>query len=92
MIAASFEPEERFILYFDETGYVKVKNGVAPIGDDPNDLLKQDFGIDSLMNKEGQKVYEEYLQLKTKIRNEADDTKKEALIKEKIELAEKYNF
>ena len=92
MIAASFEPEERFILYFDETGYVKVKNGVAPVGDDPNDLLKKDFGLDNLMNEKGRAVYQEYLKLKTKIRNAKDETQKETLIKERLALEEKYNF
>ena len=43
-IAASFEPEERFILYFDDN-QVKVRRGNSPIGDDPNDILANDFGI-----------------------------------------------
>ena len=62
-IAAAFEPEERFILYFDEDGKVAVRRGESPIGDDPNDMLKNDFGI-NYYNKYGKAAYKEYLKLK----------------------------
>lgn len=90
-IAASFEPEERFILYFDDDGNVKVKNGISPIGDDPNDILKNDFNIDYI-NDFGKKAFEKYLELKNKINLEEDRGKKEDLISKYEELGDKYNF
>lgn len=91
-VAASFEPEERFILYFDEKGKVQVKNGVSPIGDDPNDILKNDFGIESLMNSFGVNEYKRYLDLKQKMASEKDDKKKKELLKEVVSLGDKYMF
>jgi hypothetical protein len=91
-IAASFEPEERFILYFDEKGKVQVRNGVAPIGDDPNDILKNDFGLDNLMNDSGIKAYKDYLDLKQKMASEKSPEKKKQLLKEVVSLGDKYQF
>lgn len=90
-IAASFEPEERFILYFNEDGKVEVRNGSSPIGDDPNDILSNDFGI-NYINKYGQKAYDEYKELKKKIYFEKDNTKKREYSERLEELGEKYNF
>lgn len=90
-IAASFEPEERFILYFDENGNVKVRRGSSPIGDDPNDILANDFGI-NYINKYGQKAFEEYKNLKQKIYFEKNEKEKEEISKKLEELGEKYNF
>ena len=90
-IAASFEPEERFILYFDESGDVKVKRGSSPIGDDPNDILANDFGI-NYINKYGQQAFDEYKNLKQKIYFEKNESKKEEISKKLEELGEKYNF
>ncbi len=39
IIAAQFEACERFILEFEDTGFVTARKGIAPEGDDPNDLL-----------------------------------------------------
>ncbi|NRS89631.1 putative ATP-dependent endonuclease of OLD family [Flavobacterium sp. 7E] len=90
-IAASFEPEERFILYFDEEGKVAVRRGESPIGDDPNDMLHKDFGI-NYINKYGQQKHQEYIDLKQKIYFEEDEQKKK-IIAEKLEkLGEEYNF
>ena len=91
-IAASFEPEERFILYFDEKGKVQVRNGVSPIGDDPNDILKNDFGLDNLMNESGIEAYKKYLNLKQKMASEKDEKKKKELLKEVVSLGDKYMF
>ena len=91
-IAASFEQEERFILYFDEKGKVQVKNGVSPIGDDPNDILKNDFGLKSLMNDSGIKAYKNYLDLKQQMASEKDEKKKKELLKKVVSLGDKYMF
>ncbi len=90
-IAASFEPEERFILYFDEEGKVAVKRGSSPIGDDPNDMLENDFSI-NYINKFGQKKHKEYLELKQQIFFEKDENKKKKIAEKLEKLGEEYNF
>lgn len=90
-IAAAFEPEERFILYFDEKGKVAVRRGESPIGDDPNDMLSNDFNVD-YYNESGKKAYKEYRDLKTKAISEKDAKKKNELILEITKIGDKYNF
>lgn len=92
IIAASFEPYERFILNFNEAGEVQVRRGVAPVGDDPNDVLRQDFGISPLMQDKGLEEYQRYLDLATEIRNETDKKRKMQLISERAKLGNLYNF
>jgi len=91
-IAASFEPEERFILYFDEEGKVKFRNGVSPIGDDPNDILKSDFQLEYLMNKDGRNAYEKYIKLKKALAEETDKQKKDKILDELMEIGTAYKF
>lgn len=91
-IAAAFEPEERFILYFDENGKVQVRNGVSPIGDDPNDILRNDFELEFLMNQHGINAYKKYLNLKQQMSEEQDVNKKKKLLKEVVELGDNYKF
>lgn len=90
-IAASFEPDERFILYFDKEGKVAVRRGSSPIGDDPNDMLENDFGI-NYINKYGQEKYNEYIELKQQIYFEKDETKKKQISEKLEKLGEEYNF
>ena len=90
-IAAAFEPEERFILYFDQKGKVAVRRGESPIGDDPNDILRNDFNVD-YYNDFGKKAYKEYLDLKRKVSQETEAEKKKELIVELAGLGDKYNF
>lgn len=90
-IAAAFEPEERFILYFDSNGKVAVRKGESPIGDDPNDLLKNDFCVD-YYNEFGKKAYKEYLDLRRKVTQESEPGKKKELLIELTELGDRYNF
>jgi ABC-type polar amino acid transport system ATPase subunit len=90
-IAASFEPEERFILSFDEEGKVVVRKGNSPIGDDPNDMLKNDFGV-NYYNKHGENAYKKYLDLKQAVASEKDPKKKKELLLETVKLGDAYNF
>ncbi len=90
-IAASFEADERFILYFDEEGKVAVRRGRSPIGDDPNDMLYNDFGI-NYINKFGQAKYNEYLDLKQKIFFEKDENIKKEYAEKLEKIGEEYNF
>ena len=91
-IAAAFEPDERFILYFDSEGNVKVKRGSSPIGDDPNDILYKDFGLETLLNKTGQEIYDDYLKKKQEVLFEENPEKKENLQKEIEKIGDKYDF
>lgn len=90
-IAASFEPDERFILYFDEDGKVAVRRGSSPIGDDPNDILYNDFGIDYI-NKYGKKAYNEYLEKRRQLLFEKNEEVKQKLQDEIESIGDKYNF
>lgn len=90
-IAASFEADERFILYFDEEGKVAVRRGSSPIGDDPNDMLYNDFGIDYI-NKYGKKVYNEYLEKRRQLLFEENEDVKQKLQNEIESIGDKYNF
>ena len=90
-IAASFEPEERFILYFDNEGKVAVRQGNSPIGDDPNDMLKNDFGVD-YYNQFGKDAYKKYLKLKENLAKEKNPDKKKELLLETVKLGDTYNF
>jgi predicted ATP-dependent endonuclease of OLD family len=90
-IAASFEPDERFILYFDEEGKVAVRRGTSPIGDDPNDMLKNDFRV-NYYNKYGEEAYQKYIKLKQEVANETDPKRKKELLLETVKLGDTYNF
>jgi hypothetical protein len=90
-IAASFEPEERFILSFNEEGKVVVRRGISPIGDDPNDMLRNDFGV-NYINKHGEDAYKKYIDLKQLVANETNPNKKKELLLETVKLGDTYNF
>jgi predicted ATP-dependent endonuclease of OLD family len=90
-IAASFEPEERYILYFDKEGKVAARRGSSPIGEDPNDMLKNDFGV-NYYNKYGKEAYKKYLKLKEDLATEKNPTKKKELLLETVKLGDTYNF
>lgn len=92
IIAAQFEPCERIILKFDEQGNITHHKGIAPEGDDPNDILRKDFGMSPLMPKKGVQMYEKYLGLLTDLEQEQDQKKKMDIAKEVLDLAGLYNF
>ncbi|SEO53119.1 AAA ATPase domain-containing protein [Flavobacterium sp. CF108] len=90
-IAASFEPEERFILYFDKEGKVAVRRGTSPIGDDPNDILFNDFGV-NYYNEDVQGKFKEYIELLDKVKSEDNKELKKKYILEASKLGNQYNF
>ncbi|GAB4048797.1 AAA family ATPase [Spirosoma litoris] len=92
IIASAFEPCERFILYFNENGEVNFHNGVAPEGDDPNDILSEDFGMEELMLQPGLDAYERYRNLFVEIKNEKDPVRQKELIVEQARLGDQYKF
>ncbi len=91
IIAAQFEPYERFHLDFDDRGYVTATRGVSPIGDDPNDLLYRDFQVRSIYGKKGLEKWERFRELRQLIRATDDPAAKEALMSEYTEIANAYN-
>jgi energy-coupling factor transporter ATP-binding protein EcfA2 len=92
IVAAQFEPYERFHLDFDDRGYVTATRGVSPIGDDPNDLLFHDFQVRSIYGKKGLEKWERFRELRQLIRATDDPAAKEALMSEYTEIANAYNF
>jgi energy-coupling factor transporter ATP-binding protein EcfA2 len=92
IIAAQFEPYERFHLDFDDRGYVTATRGVSPIGDDPNDVLYRDFQVRSIYGKKGLEKWERFRELRQLIRTTDDPTVKETLMSEYTEIANAYNF
>jgi predicted ATPase len=92
LFAAQFEPYERIILNWNEDGSVSASKGISPIGDDPNDLLTEDFGLINLMSAEGQKMWEKYIELKKKLIRSKDMSEKEQLVEEINQIATLYKF
>ncbi len=92
IIAAQFQPYERIILDWDAPGSVIARKGVAPIGDDPNDILKKDFNVANLMGIEGLVAWEDYLRAKRKLRETTDEQEKDKLNRKISELGRAYNF
>jgi len=67
IIAAQFKPSERIRLQFEDDGSVTWRRGISPEGDDPNDLLLNDFAVRSLYGKAGIKQWRRFLQLRREI-------------------------
>ena len=84
IIAAQFKPFERIILHWNKDGSVRANKGLTPEGDDPNDILKKDFGLHQLMGPVGIQEWNKYLGLKKKL-------KKAELIDEKMSVAAEIN-
>lgn len=92
IIAAQFEPYERVILEWNDEGTISAHRGVAPVGDDPNDVLREDFEVRSLMTKKGQEAWTNYLNLKKEILQTKEEEKKKALLEEMMKIGTAYNF
>ena len=92
IIAAQFEPEERFILDFNDEGFVTARRGVTAVGDDPNDMLVQDFGVRSLLGRKGMEKWERFIELKIRIKQTTDPAEKSRLLDEYMEIGNAYNF
>ncbi len=92
IVASAFEPCERIILDFDESGKVFYQKGTSPEGDDPNDLLHLDFGLKSVLGKKGKEALNKFIELKTQILSESDEIKKEKMMVEFMEINTQYKF
>ncbi|HMR90324.1 MAG TPA: AAA family ATPase [Saprospiraceae bacterium] len=91
IVAAQFEPWERIILEWKTDGTVKAQKGRTPVGDDPNDILKNDFGLQNLMGKKGIEVWNEYLDLKKELRK-SQNGNKNTLVDKITKIGSAYNF
>ncbi len=92
IIAAQFEPYERIILEWNENAHVTSRKGKSPVGDDPNDILTNDFELKNLMGKEGLAMWEHYVELKKKLRHAISKEDKEKIISEMNRIGSDYNF
>jgi energy-coupling factor transporter ATP-binding protein EcfA2 len=92
IVAAQFEPYERFHLDFDDRGYVTATRGVSPIGDDPNDLLYRDFQVRSIYGKKGLEKWNRYLELRHLIPETLDPETKRSQMQEYLAIGNAYNF
>ncbi len=91
LFAAQFEPFERVILNWNEDGSVSASKGVSPIGDDPNDILVNDFQSE-IINKAGKKQWNEYIELKKKLIRASDNAEKEQLRTQINKIGRLYNY
>jgi predicted ATP-dependent endonuclease of OLD family len=92
IIAGQFEPYERIVLEFDERGFVSPHVGISPAGDDPNDLLVNDFGVRSLYGHKGIEQWNRFLELRQLIHDTADAAQKKAWLDEYMKIGNAYNF
>lgn len=92
IVASQFDPAERIILEFNEEKKVENKKGEAPEGDDPNDLLLHDFGLINILGKKGEEALNRYIELKSLIYSESNNTRKSELMREFLNISTKYNF
>jgi predicted ATP-dependent endonuclease of OLD family len=91
LFAAQFQPYERIILNWNGDGTVSPSKGVSPIGDDPNDILVNDFQSE-IINKAGQKQWSEYIELKKKLIRTNDNVEKEQLRTQINKIGRLYNY
>jgi len=92
IIAAQFKPYERIILEWKEDGTVKANKGTTPEGDDPNDILKKDFGLHQLMGTVGIQQWNKYLDLKRELKMTESIEEKMSVAAEINKIGQLYNF
>ncbi len=92
IVAAQFEPSERIVLEWNANGSVDAYKGLAPIGDDPNDILTKDFKLKNVMGRKGQAVWEEYVVLRKQLKLQTNKTEKQQLIARINKIGQQYNF
>jgi len=92
LVASQFEPEERICLDFDDDRKITYTKGIAPLGDNPDDILTKDFKIKNLLGEKAYNDFQRYIEIKTSMKFEKDPKEKEKLANEFLELGMKYNF
>ena len=92
IIATQFEPCERFILKFDENGFVKAVRSDSPEGATLDNLLLKDFGLGTILTEKGQEMWDEFIETKRKIVFEKNEERKVELINKYLKIGTDYNF
>ncbi len=92
LVAGQFEPAEKFVLDWDEEGFITLRKGQSPAGDDPNDVLKQDFGLSEVLGKKGIEMWEKFVGLKQQLQENKANNEKQKIIKEIVKIQELYKF
>jgi len=92
IVAAQFRPEERCVLEFDDEACTTCRRGVAPLGDDPNDLLRKDFSVRSIYGKAAIKKWKRYRELKQCVDRESDPEVRNQMLDELSEIRREYDF
>jgi predicted ATPase len=92
IVAAQFRPEERVLLDFDDNAHVVASRGHAAQGDDPNDVLLEDFGVNSVYGSEGLKNWDRFIELKQLMKHESDQEKLKAYRDEYLQIGHRYHF
>ncbi len=92
IVAAQFQPYERIILDWNDNYSVNSKKGFSPAGDDPNDILSNDFEMKDLMGYEGRKMWDKYESLKKDLIHTEEKSEKEKLIQKINQIGTLYNF
>lgn len=92
IIASQFRPEERVILEFNDDSYVTSRRGVAPEGDDPNDLLRKDFSVKSLYGAKGVEMWEKFLALRRDISTNPNHQDIDDMVSEYLDIGNQYGF
>lgn len=62
------------------------------MGDDPKDLLIKDFGVRNILDSEGMKKWERFIELKILIKIESELSKKDTLSAEYLKIGSDYNL
>ncbi len=92
IIASQFKPYERIILEWNDDGSVSAKKGITPEGDDPNDILVQDFEVRELMTSKGVEIWNKYLQMKNDLKKASTKEERFKLASEISKIGLAYNF
>ncbi len=92
IIATQFEACERFILKFDNNGFVKAVRGDSPEGAALDILLLNDFGLETILTKKAQEMWEEFIEIRRKIVFEKNEDRKVELINRYVKIGTDYNF
>ena len=92
LIASQFDPSERICLHFTDDNNIYATRGISPLGDNPDDILLQDFGLEEIMPVYGVSKWNEFLKLKKQIEDQPNSNDIKAIIKKFSELQTTYNF
>lgn len=92
LVAGQFEPLEKIVLEWNANGYIDIRRGKSPAGDDPNDVLKEDFGLSEVLGKKGLEMWNRFIKLKQMLQYDSNGQSKKDILQEIIKIQELYKF